>query len=137
MSVVVKNKSHEEYLLSLLSNPETATCNDLKFLDVFFKEHIAKVKFNKKGDAELLVKSGNIPLRVVKPSEKKVKALQSKYCAVADNNEQNTRHTASIGADLENLPEEQETQDVKPLERKRSDSGTLGKVIDGIKGFFD
>lgn len=136
MSVVVKNKSHEEHLLSLLSNPETASCLDLKFLDVFFKEHIAKVKFNKQGDAELLVKSGNIPLRVVKPSEKKVKALQSKYCGVADNSEQNTRHTTSIGADLENLPEEG-SEAVKPIERKRSESGALGKIIDGIKGFFD
>lgn len=136
MSVVVKNKSHEEHLLSLLSNPETASCLDLKFLDGFFKEHIAKVKFNKQGDAELLVKSGNIPLRVVKPSEKKVKALQSKYCGVADNSEQNTRHTASIGADLDDLPEEG-SEAVKPIERKRSESGALGKIIDGIKGFFD
>lgn len=136
MAVTVKNKAHEQHLLSLLSNPETATCSDLKFLDVFFNEHIAKVKFNKKGDAELLVKSGNIPLRVIKPSEKKVKALQDKYCAVAQNESENTRHTASIGDDLESLPEEG-SEEAKALERKRSESGALGKIIDGIKGFFD
>jgi hypothetical protein len=136
MSVLVKNKDHEQHLLSLLSNPETATCSDLKFLDVFFKEHIAKVKFNKQGDAELLVKSGNIPLRVIKPSEKRVKALQDKYCAVAQSDSKNTRHTASIGADLDDLPEEG-SEAVKPIERKRSKSGALGKIIDGIKGFFD
>jgi len=137
MAVTVKNKDHEQHLLSLLSNPETATCSDLKFLDVFFNEHIAKVKFNKQGDAELLVQSGNIPLRVIKPSEKKVKALQDKYCSVAQNESENTRHTASIGADLENLPEEGSEEEAKALERKRSESGTLGKIIDGIKGFFD
>ncbi|TNF25619.1 MAG: hypothetical protein EP319_15815 [Deltaproteobacteria bacterium] len=136
MSVVVSNKSHEEHLLSLLSNPETATCNDLKFLDVFFKEHIAKVKFNKQGDAELLVKSGNIPLRVIKPSEKKVLALESKFCGMANTDENNTRHTSSIGADLENLPEEG-VEKVKPIVRERSESGALSRIIDGIKGFFN
>ncbi len=136
MSVQVQNKEHEQHLLSLLSNPETANCSDLKFLDIFFKEHIAKVKFNKQGDAELLVKSGNIPLRVVKPSEKKVEALQEKYCGMAKNKESNSRHTASIGSDLENLPEEG-SEAIKPIERKRTESGALGKIIDGIKGFFE
>jgi hypothetical protein len=132
MTVLVNDTTTQKVFLNLLKNPDTVTCENLSFVESFFKENLSKVQTTRKGASELLVQSGDNSVKMRMPNRLKVKMMREKHCA--DKKKDNIRHTSSLDTSLENLPEESVQTDVKIEKENRTETTGLGKIIDAITG---
>ena len=127
MTVLINDTATQKLFLSLLTNPDVISCENLSFVENFFIQNLEKVQTTSKGASELLVQSGEKFIQINMPNRLKVKMMKDKHCS--ENPTNNTRHTASIDPNLDSLPEESNNKD-----QSKNKSSLLGKIIDALTG---
>lgn len=131
-TVFVHKKFEQEIFAKLFNNRSQVTCMDLDFFKKTLEENKDKLVRNKKGEKELLIKIGEEAYLLVAEDIEKTSKNISEKCSKAA--KENTRHTASVDEDLDNLPDEISEQNKKAqtLVEERADTQELGKIIDGV-----